>query len=555
MSNRTAILILGMHRSGSSALARSVHLQGAALPKTLMPSQSDNLEGFWESLPIVRLNNQLLSEAERAWDDPRPIETTWWLMRGERRHRVEQAAKLLVSEYPDAELVALKDPRLSRLMPIWLEASAQSGFTPLPMLCCRNPLEVADSLAQRNGIDLRHAQLLWLAYMLDAERATRGHPRAWVHYDQLLVDWRGTLARAYGSLGLDALTLSGEVATALDEWLQPDKRNHRHDTDQVLRDQRLSTLTKDTWAALLTEPKPSDKVFDALNERLADAWSTFGHSSSNVSSAAIQLSQPGNNMSVHKAHPSNAQSSNLKQRHIILHYHLFKNAGTSLDQILKQNFKDGWHEHEGPGPGWRSEDVTEYLRQHPEILVLSSHTALLPAAVLPDTTVYPIIFIRHPIDRIRSVYEFERKQIADTEGSRVAKEVDMAGYIKWRLSRKGDRSIRNFQAYRLAFAVPEILDGVKLSEEERAMKALKTLPFVGVVEQFDESLARLDEWLKPVFPDIEVKPTKVNVTQREDLSLKERLQALNNDIGEVMYGQLLSANDLDINLYQRGQGV
>lgn len=241
----------------------------------------------------------------------------------------------------------------------------------------------------------------------------------------------------------------------------------------------------------------------------------------------------------------------MSHRHIILHYHLFKNAGTSLDHILKENFKEGWHEHEGPGPGWRAEDVTEYLIQHPEIVVLSSHTALLPPPELPNTTVYPVIFIRHPIDRIRSIYEFERKQTADTEGARMAKQTDMAGYIKWRLGRKGDRSIRNFQAYRLAFAVPESMDGRKLSEDERAMKALETLPFIGVVEKFDESLARLQDWLKPVFPHIEFKPTKANVTQSREMTLEERAAQLETEIGSSAFQDLVQANALDLKLYSK----
>ena len=63
------------------------------------------------------------------------------------------------------------------------------------------------------------------------------------------------------------------------------------------------------------------------------------------------------------------------QRHVILHYHLYKNAGTSLDHILKANFKDDWHEQEGPGTGWRVSGVEEYLQQHPEIAVLSHAAA------------------------------------------------------------------------------------------------------------------------------------------------------------------------------------
>lgn len=248
-------------------------------------------------------------------------------------------------------------------------------------------------------------------------------------------------------------------------------------------------------------------------------------------------------------HPE-IEVSHQSPRRVIIHYHLFKNAGTSLDQILKTNFPNGWQEREGPGIGWSAPDVAGYLKQHPHIRVLSSHTALLPPPELPDCFVYPILFIRHPIDRIRSIYEFEVKQVADTSGARKAKETDLAGYIKWRLHCKGDRAIRNFQAYRIAFAVPGNADGKSLTEEERSLAALTTLPFVGVVETFDTSLQRLQEWLMPAFPHIDFKPVRANVTQKAHSSLDDRLLAIQTEVGAELFNELMHANALDLKLYK-----
>ena len=547
---RRIILICGMHRSGTSALAHTVHLQGAALPKHLMPAQKDNSQGFWESMPIVQFNNKLLEEAGRTWDDPRAIEPAWWRQPGKRLARIAQASNLLRAEYPEGELLVLKDPRLSRLLPIWFDACKEVALSPSILLCCRHPMEVAASLSVRNGIDIQQAQLLWLSYLLEAEIATRNYPRAIVHYDQLLSDWRNTLLQTYDAIALDSLTLTGEIADQIDTVLLPSQRHHQISVEKFLCESRMSPLIKEAYIAFLTQPMPSNDVFDRLYNRLIDAWLT-------ITAASISL-QKQKKIDIPKAEkmPKKTKQTptslpeQITQRHIILHYHLFKNAGTSLDHILKQNFKTGWYEHEGPGAGWRVDAVTEYLQQHPEIVILSSHTALMPIPVLPNTTIYPIIFIRHPIDRIRSIYEFERKQNADTEGARVAKQTDLAGYIKWRLNRKGDRSIRNFQTYRLAFAVPEIEEGSKLSEEERALKALKVLPFVGVVEEFDSSLIRLQEWLKPAFPDVEFKPARVNVTQKEEVTLDKRLDVLKLEIGAELYGEIKKLNDTDFKIYK-----
>lgn len=77
MTERLPIFVLGVHRSGTSALARTLQLHGAALPKTLMPAQADNPDGFWESRPIVQFNESLLKSAGRPWYDPAPIPLGW----------------------------------------------------------------------------------------------------------------------------------------------------------------------------------------------------------------------------------------------------------------------------------------------------------------------------------------------------------------------------------------------------------------------------------------------------------------------------------------------
>lgn len=236
-------------------------------------------------------------------------------------------------------------------------------------------------------------------------------------------------------------------------------------------------------------------------------------------------------------------------RNIIIHYHLFKNAGTSLDQSLMANFIEGWHAHEGEATEWESGDVTDYLVAHDEIVVLSSHTALLPVPNIKDAIIYPIIFIRHPIDRVRSIYDFERKQTDMTEGSRMAKILDLCGFVEWRLSRGADRSIRNFQTSRFSGAVHSPPAG-DASQAQRALWSIEALPFIGIVEQYDASLARLQNWLSPAFPGIRLLPTKANVTQRGDQTLDERLAALRAELGPLLYQALLDANESDLNLYE-----
>ena len=109
----------------------------------------------------------------------------------------------LRTEFGDAELFVLKDPRLSRLLPLWLPALERVGAAPSAVIALRHPAAVARSLAVRNGLSLETSLLLWLRHVLDAERLTRSMPRDFASYDALLADWRGVASRIGQRLGLD----------------------------------------------------------------------------------------------------------------------------------------------------------------------------------------------------------------------------------------------------------------------------------------------------------------------------------------------------------------
>lgn len=231
-------------------------------------------------------------------------------------------------------------------------------------------------------------------------------------------------------------------------------------------------------------------------------------------------------------------------RRVIIHYHLFKNAGTSVDVVLKRNFPDTWANGESARAGWPTHDVSKFLMERSDVQVLSSHTALLPVPVLPETICYPVIFLRHPIDRIRSMFDFERAQEGESEGAKQAKALDFGGYVRWRLNREHDRSARDFQMLRLSMATSAMGN-----EPDRASAALAMLPFVGIVERFDESMAMLSAYLRSGFPDFEGGSARANITQSSRTNLDARLAAVRETLGAATYTQLTRANTGDLVLY------
>ncbi|MDF1726212.1 MAG: hypothetical protein P1U53_00550 [Sulfitobacter sp.] len=196
-------------------------------------------------------------------------------------------------------------------------------------------------------------------------------------------------------------------------------------------------------------------------------------------------------------------------RTVILHYHLFKNAGTSVDQILRHNFPDEWLGKEFPAKGGdNSALVRDWIVGAPDIHAFSSHTMLGPLPQVPDTRIIPLLMLRDPVARIVSAYHFERQQRADTRGARLAKRHDLEGYVRARLTAPGDRQCRNFQTARLASMVP----GTE-PEPVRARRAARLIDKVGLlgsVASFDASMARLANLLRHRFPGFAAPVTRAN---------------------------------------------
>lgn len=238
-------------------------------------------------------------------------------------------------------------------------------------------------------------------------------------------------------------------------------------------------------------------------------------------------------------------------RKVIFHYHLFKNAGTSLDSIFRPLFPgDSFQEREFPSDlkGNRTA-VKSWVAEQKDCVYFSSHTAYMPPPRFFFKKVLPIIFVRHPLDRVASVYEFERRCEGDDFGSKLAKECSFSGYLAARLDVALDRQCRNFHAQKLAFMYGE-KHGPDLV---RATKAIRELPFVGVVDRFSESLAVLQAWLKRecvIDADIELEETWQNATNSRNADLKQRLAAIEDELSPAVFNRLVEANLDDCRLYQ-----
>ena len=241
-------------------------------------------------------------------------------------------------------------------------------------------------------------------------------------------------------------------------------------------------------------------------------------------------------------------------RTVIFHYHLFKNAGTSIDETLKRNFPgDGWVTKEFPAhPQKNHQELISWIKEKRNAICFSSHTAMLPPPAIEDVRVFPVIFVRHPLDRIVSAYAFERKQNIQGFGAVLARNTSLAGYIETRLALPGDRQCRNFHVHRFAHYAR---DDSKI-ELQRAAAALEELPFVGIVEEFSKSLNCLQEILiNEGFEGVKLESIRRNVSKSTQLSLEDKIAIMRAKIGESLYAKVEDANREDLTFYDKAKEI
>jgi O-antigen biosynthesis protein len=191
----TGVFVLGMHRSGTSALTRILNLMGVELGEQLLGANPGNASGHWESIPIMEVNERVLAALGMSWSDPRTMAHNW-LDHDEVVRLLPEARLAAGKEFLQARLWAVKDPRISRLLNFWKAAlGTEESIRLTAVIALRHPFEVASSLLRRDEIPLSVGMLLWYLHTVDALRSSHGMARVVVDYSDLMKDWKHELSR------------------------------------------------------------------------------------------------------------------------------------------------------------------------------------------------------------------------------------------------------------------------------------------------------------------------------------------------------------------------
>lgn len=226
-------LVLGMHRSGTSALSGLLVQAGLDGPVDAMPATEANPRGYWESLSAVELSNQLLEQMNNHWSKCWNLPLNCWNTHSNaiRNWRCGML-QMLQSSFPAGSRAVLKDPRLCILLPAlepWLESSLIPITVFLPI---RHPAEVAQSLKAAEGIPYRQALLLWLGHVLHAERNSRHLNRMIIDYRDILADPDAVLTRSAHALSVTdhTFTLPEKWNTKVCDFIDPQLQRQHADT-------------------------------------------------------------------------------------------------------------------------------------------------------------------------------------------------------------------------------------------------------------------------------------------------------------------------------------
>jgi hypothetical protein len=277
-SPRRVVLILGMHRSGTSALAGVLKALGVAGPKTLASPNEWNPRGYFESPRIFAAHDELLAAIGSCWHDWRRLDPRW-LDSKSGSHR--QAIKaLLMEEFSEEPLIFLKDPRICRFVPFVCSILAELNVSPIAVLPARNPLEVAYSLQRRDNFEVPKSTMLWLRHVLDAEYFSRGLPRYFLPYEGLLQNWRHHVDRIAGQTGIVWPDRSVRSGAEIDQFLTTELYHERATWDETVGHPEVSDLARHTYRILMDicargESRELLGRLDAVRTEVEESFRTF----------------------------------------------------------------------------------------------------------------------------------------------------------------------------------------------------------------------------------------------------------------------------------------
>jgi hypothetical protein len=236
-------------------------------------------------------------------------------------------------------------------------------------------------------------------------------------------------------------------------------------------------------------------------------------------------------------------------RFVIVHYHMMKNAGSTIVSILEREFDDGFYDlhRESASDAIGPAELASFVMNHPGVKAITSHHVRYPLPEVPSTVIFDCCFIRHPLDRLESLYTYLKAINEDSVLGRLAVGNGLAEFLKTLLE-EHPHHVFNVQTNLLAnggrFTRPPDIDDL-----QRAIRVTQKCAIPGLVDRFDESLTVAEYFLTPAFPKLCLHYRPHNVSRSTSTRLPPKLRRLRAQCGTTLFKQLQRVNELDYGLY------
>jgi Sulfotransferase family len=235
------------------------------------------------------------------------------------------------------------------------------------------------------------------------------------------------------------------------------------------------------------------------------------------------------------------------ERHVIIHYHIFKNAGSTLAAALERNFGPTFASWDGNEFNAQISDaeLLQFLQEHCHVLAVTSHHLRPPKPRADSFVFHDVLVLRHPVDRIRSMYDFYRSALpTDDPLTQDAKRLNQRAFFELLIERY-PHLVTNSQVNYVAN------QGGKIPDEgdcERACNTVREAAVAGVADQFDICMAVAEHRLRKFYPGLDLSYVSENVTRGRRKGMKERLEEFEKQCGGDVYARLVQLNQLDVRL-------
>lgn len=243
------IVVLGMHRSGTSVVTRGLLTMGVSLGDHMLPPvKGDNDKGYWEDIDINALNVEMLHAIGSDWHHLKPVGSDDVEKLRDAGY-LQRAVELLLGKLRNKSIFGFKDPRTAKLFPFWKEVFNACQLEVSYILVVRNPISVARSLLKRTGMTSEHAYLLWLGHILESLIGSIENSRTLVDYDLLITSPNAELARIAESLGLKIIPEEQKIYK--EQFLDETLRHTLFNAQEALLDKDCPTFVREIYSVLL----------------------------------------------------------------------------------------------------------------------------------------------------------------------------------------------------------------------------------------------------------------------------------------------------------------